>query len=90
MTVSIQIPSILQQYTGGQRIVEAEGQNIGQCIDYMEKHFPGIKQGLCNEDGRLFVYIQISVNVERACPEKLLMPVNAGDELIILPVIMGG
>jgi len=89
MSVSIQIPSILQQFTGGQRIIEAEGQNIGQCLDYMERQFQGIKQGLCDEKGRLFIYMHIYINGERAYPEELTMLVNAGDELIILPAIIG-
>ncbi len=90
MSVNIQIPSILQQFTSGQRVIEAEGQNIGQCLDYMERQFPGIKQGLCDEKGSSLIYMHIYINGKRAYPEELTMPVNAGDELIILPAIMGG
>ena len=90
MSVSIQLPSILQRFTGGQWIIETEGQNIGQCIDHMERQFPGIKQGLCDEKGMLFTYMHIYVNGERTCPEELTIPVNASDEIIILPAIMGG
>jgi MoaD family protein len=90
MGVSVQIPSTLREFTGGQRVIEAEGQNIGQCLEDMERQFPGIKRELCDEEGRLFTYIRIYINGEMAYPEELTMSVNAGDELIILPAITGG
>ena len=84
------MPSILQQSTGGQQVIEVEGQNIAQCLDYMDRQFPGIKKELCDEEGRLFSYIRIYIDGEMASSGELTMSVNAGDRLIILPAIVGG
>ena len=83
MSIKIDISLLSNQYTKGQQIV-------GQCLDDLVKQFPGIKQGLFEDNGKLHSYIDVYLNGESAYPELLAKPVRAGDKLYIVFLIGGG
>ena len=90
MSIKIDISLLSNQYTKGQQIVDVKGSTIGQCLDDLVKQFPGIKQGLFEENGKLHSYIDVYLNGESAYPELLAKPVRAGDKLYIVFLIGGG
>ena len=61
MSVKIRLHPYLKKFTHGQMVAEAVGQTIGECIDDLETQFPGIKQRLCDEQGKLLSYYDIYV-----------------------------
>jgi MoaD family protein len=91
MSIKVRIPTPLRKLTGDKSIVEAEGKNIGELVDSLEKNFKGIKQRLCEEDGNLRRFINIYLNEEdiRFIKGKET-PVKDGDEVSIIPAIAGG
>jgi molybdopterin converting factor small subunit len=90
MSIKVKIHPTLQQFTGDQEVVEVAGQNVGECLDSLETQFPGIKQKLCDKQGKLLDYLDIYINSESSYPEELAKPVNDGDELTIVTLVGGG
>lgn len=91
MTIKVRIPTPLQKLTKEKSEVEVEGKDIKELIDDLEKNFPGIKQRICDEDGKLRRFINIYVNEEDI---RFLQRDNTqlkdGDEVSIIPAIAGG
>jgi len=90
MSVRMRIHPTLLQFTGGLELVETAGQNVGECLDDLETQFPGIKQRLFDEQGKLLNYFEIYINSESSYPEELAKPVCDGDELTIVTLVGGG
>lgn len=90
MSVTMRIHPFLRQFSGGEKIVEVEGKTVGECIENLEVKFPGIKQHLCDKEGKLDNLWDIYVNAASSYPEELAMPVKNGDELIVVAVMHGG
>jgi len=90
MNAKINIPHILRQYTNNQGVVEVNGNTVGQCLNHLIKQFPGIKQEIFDNNGKLHDYIDVYVNGESSYLEELAKPVKPGAELYILFVIDGG
>ena len=90
MSIKLRIHPTLLQFTGGRELVETAGQNVGECLDNLETQFPGIKQRLCDEQGKLLNYFEIYINSESSYPEELARPVSDGDELTIVTLVGGG
>ena len=80
----------MYKYTGDTQTAEVEGSTVGQCLDHLIKQFPGIEEALFDKDGELKYWLNIYVNRESCYLEELAKPVKDGDELDIIPVIVGG
>ena len=90
-TVTVKIPTPLQKLTGNQAQVNAEGGNIGEIIDDLEKNYPGLKERLCLEDGEIRRFVNIFLNGEDIrFKEGKSTSLGDGDELSIIPAIAGG
>ena len=90
MSIKINVSLFLHQYTNGLEVVEVNGSTVGQCLDHLVKQFPGIKQWLFDNNGKLHSYITLYVNGRSTYPEELAKPVKSGDELNILFMVDGG
>jgi len=91
MAIIVRIPTPLQKLTNQKQEVEAEGANIKELIDNLEKNFPGIKERICDESGKLRRFINIYVNEEDIRFLELdNTPVKDGDDISIIPAIAGG
>ena len=91
MSIKVRIPTPLQKLTKDKADVLAEGKDIRELIEYLEKNFPGIKARLCDEKGGLRRFINIYVNEEDIRflnLDKTLL--KDGDEVSIIPAIAGG
>lgn len=91
MAVTILIPTPLQRLTNGQAEVKAEGSTVQEVVNAMEAQFPGIKERLCDESGKLRRFVNVYVNNEDIrFHQNEDTPVKDGDELSIIPAIAGG
>lgn len=90
MAVTVRIHPFLRNLTGGQEIVEVQGKTVGECLDDLEAKFPGIKRQICDQEGKLVDPWEIYVNSTSSHPEGLAKPVQGGDELAIMALILGG
>lgn len=91
MAVKVIIPTPLQKLTGSKADVEAKGSNVRELIDDLEKSFPGLKERICDETGKIRRFINIYVNEEDIrFLEQDNTPIKDGDEISIIPAIAGG
>ena len=91
MAITIRIPTPLQKLTGNQAEVSADGATVQDLLANLEKQFPGIKERLCDEQGKLRRFVNVYVNEEdiRFLKQEGT-PVKDGDEISIIPAIAGG
>jgi len=91
MAIKVIIPTPLQKLTRNQADVEANGSSIRELIDDLEKSFPGLKERICDETGKIRRFINIYVNEEDVrFLQQDKTSLKDGDEVSIIPAIAGG
>lgn len=91
MAVKVRIPTPLRKITGGNDEVTAEGKNISEIIEDLEKNFPGLKERICEADGSLRRFVNLYLNDEDIrFKDNLETELKDNDELSIIPAIAGG
>jgi len=91
MAIKVRIPTPLRKLTNGSDEVSAEGRNISEIIENLESNFPGLKERICEADGKLRRFVNIYLNDEDIRFKKNLeTELKENDELSIIPAIAGG
>ncbi|MBI5641916.1 MAG: MoaD/ThiS family protein [Deltaproteobacteria bacterium] len=91
MAIKVRIPTPLRKLTNGSDEVLASGSNITEIIEDLEKNFPGLKERICEADGKLRRFVNIYLNDEDIRFKKNLeTELRENDELSIIPAIAGG
>lgn len=91
MSVKVRIPAPLKKLTGNLSEVEAKSKNIAELVEDLEKKFPGMKERLCDETGKIRRFINIYVNEQDIrFLENENTKLKDGDEVSIIPAIAGG
>jgi len=91
MPVKVRIPTPLRKITNGADEVNAEGANVAALIEDLEKNFPGLKERICEPDGKLRRFVNLYLNDEDIRFKKNLeTELKDTDELSIIPAIAGG
>ena len=91
MSVKVKIPTPLQKLTKDQEEVTASGGTVAAVIADLEKSYPGIRERLCDEKGKVRRFVNIYVNEEDIRFLKGdATPLKEGDEVSIIPAIAGG
>jgi len=91
MSVRVRIPTPLRRFTGGAEEVSASGSTIAAVVEDLERKSPGIKERLCDEQGRVRRFVNIYVNGDDIrFLSSIETPVKDGDEVAIVPAIAGG
>ena len=91
MAIEVRIPTILRNYTGGEKQVEASGSSLGSLIDDLDARHPGLKGRLVTDDGSLHRFVNVYVNDEDVrFTGALDTGLSDGDEVTILPAGAGG
>jgi molybdopterin synthase sulfur carrier subunit len=88
MTVKINIPQVLQQYTDSLENVEVEGSTIRECLDNLVKKYPEIQNWIFNSKEAPLVITLI--NNELVAFDQIDKKVNKNDKIALIPVIAGG
>ena len=90
MTV-VRIPTPLRKYTAGQAQVEVAGASVREVFDSLESSSEGIKEKVLDDAGEIRRFINVFKNGEDVrYLQGVDTPVEAGDELSIVPAIAGG
>jgi len=91
MAVTVRIPTPLQRLTNNQGEVRVEGSTVRELLNALEAEFPGIKERLCDESGRLRRFVNVYVADEDIrFQQNEETPVPDGAEVSIIPAIAGG
>ena len=87
---SVEIPTILRTYTGGERKVSAEGSTLADVVADLEAQFPGIGARLL-DDGKLRRFVNVYLDDEDVRFLDGLGTTVADDSTVtILPAVAGG
>ena len=88
---TVRIPTPLRKLTNGLEEVAAQGGTIGEIITDLEKHYPGLKERICDDKGQLRRFVNVFANDEDIrFLQNLDTPVKEKDEISIVPAIAGG
>ncbi|GAB4334333.1 MAG: MoaD/ThiS family protein [Candidatus Abyssubacteria bacterium] len=88
---TVRIPTPLRRFTNGAEEVSVRGDTVAAVIDDLDRKYSGMKQRLCEQDGKIRRFVNIYVNDEDIrFLQSLDTPVKEGDELSIVPAIAGG
>jgi molybdopterin synthase sulfur carrier subunit len=91
MAIEVRIPTILRQYTRGEKQVTADGASLGSLVDDLDTKFPGLKSRLVTDQGALHRFVNVYVNDEDVrFTGALDTGLSDGDEVTILPAVAGG
>ncbi len=91
MQATLRVPTPLQKLTKNQAKVKVSSANIRELIEDLEKRFPGIKERICDQTGKIRRFINIYVNEEDVrFLQQEETPLKDGDEISIIPAIAGG
>ena len=91
MSVTVQIPTPLRPFAGGQGEVQVDGATVGEALSGLTTLYPALARHLYNDQGALRSFVNVFVNDEDARHiQGDATPVKAGDTVLIIPSIAGG
>ena len=91
MMVRVRVPTPLRKLTNGVDEVNAQGNNVRALVEDLERNFPGIKERICDESGKIRRFVNIYVNGDDIrFLQNLETSLKEGDNISIIPAIAGG
>ena len=91
MSVRVRVPTPLRKFTKGIDEVDAQGNNIRSIVEDLEKNYPGIKERICDESGKVRRFVNVYVNGDDIrFLQNLETALKEGDNISIVPAIAGG
>lgn len=91
MSVTVRIPGPLRRITNGVDKASVTAETLGGVIAELEAAYPGIQERVLDENGALRYFVNLYLNNEDVrFLNGLATPVNAGDEVSIVPAVAGG
>ena len=87
----IKIPPVLRGSVGGEKQVEAAGENVREVLRALASQHPATESQLFSEDGELNRYVNVYLNDEDVrVLQGLDTSVSDSDTIVILPAMAGG
>ncbi len=88
---TIRIPPVLRASVGGEKEIQADGDNVGEILRAVATDHPDTQSQLFAADGELNRYVNVYLNDEDVrVLDGLETTVGAADTLVILPAMAGG
>ena len=91
MSIKVRIPTPLQKLTNNQAEVQCDATNVNELLASLETQYPGIKERICDAEGKLRRFVNVYVNEEDI---RFLQgqdtALKSGDDISIIPAIAGG
>ena len=89
--VNVRVPTPLRKFTNGIDEVNADGSTVRSLVDNLEQKFPGIKERICDETGKIRRFVNVYVNGDDIrFLQNLETGLKDGDTISIVPAIAGG
>lgn len=90
MAIEVRIPTILRQYTDGQKAVEGSGETLADLFADLETRHAGIQARIVDE-GKLRRFVNVYLNDEDVrFLDNINTKLSDGDAVTILPAVAGG
>ncbi|MEK6601174.1 MAG: MoaD/ThiS family protein [Candidatus Binatota bacterium] len=91
MMVRVRVPTPLRKFTNGADEVDAQGNNVRSLVEDLDRKFPGIKERICDESGKIRRFVNVYVNGDDIrFLQNLETSLKEGDNISIVPAIAGG
>ncbi|MFQ5574355.1 MAG: ubiquitin-like small modifier protein 1 [Terriglobia bacterium] len=91
MPVMVRIPPPLLSLTQGQAEVSTGSGTVKEIIDGLESRYPGLKERLCDDGGKLRRFVNVYVDEDDIrFKDGLETLVADGSEVSIIPAVAGG
>ncbi len=91
MMVRVRVPTPLRKFTNGADEVDAQGINVRSMVEDLDRKFPGIKDRICDETGKIRRFVNVYVNGDDIrFLQNLETALKEGDNISIVPAIAGG
>lgn len=91
MSITIQIPTALRQYAGGNAEVQVEASTVGEALQTLTTRHDQLRKHLFNEQGRLRSFVNVFLGDEDVrFLDGQATAVPAGSSLLLVPAIAGG
>jgi molybdopterin synthase sulfur carrier subunit len=91
MSVMVRIPGPLRRITNGTDKVAVDAADLGAVIEALETQFPGMRERILDEEGKLRYFVNLYLNNEDVrFLDGLGTAVKSGDEVSIVPAVAGG
>ena len=87
----VRLPSVLRQHAAGERAIEVDGSTIGEAVNALVGRHPALAGQLLTPEGELHRFVNVYLNGQDVrYLAGLATPVEARDEIRLLPAIAGG
>jgi molybdopterin synthase sulfur carrier subunit len=88
---TIKIPPVLRASVGGEKVLSANGENVGEVLRDLVSSHPATQDQLFSAEGELNRYVNVYLNDEDVrVLGGLDTAVGESDTLVILPAMAGG
>jgi sulfur-carrier protein len=88
---TVRIPQVLRPQAAGERAVEVDGATVGDAVQALVGRHPGLAGQLLTPEGELHRFVNVYLNGRDVrYLAGLRTPVEARDEIRLLPAIAGG
>ena len=89
--VTILIPGQLRSHCDGAKALETSASDIRAMLLDLERRFPDLYRGVCEETGAVRRHLNLFVNASHIRDlDGLATALAPGDEVMILPAVSGG
>lgn len=90
-TVTVRVPTPLRGYTGGNAVLEAQGDDVGEIVRRLSQEHQGFGERVLNPAGEPRSFVNLFLGDENIRSlDGLQTPVRDGDVLSIVPAVAGG
>ncbi len=90
MPVTVHIPNLWRDRTGGLDRVEVEGRSLREVFRNLDDLYPGMRQLIVDETDEIRGEIAVAINEVVPESSNLMDPVPENAELFLIPAIGGG
>ena len=91
MATKVMIPTALRQFASNRDTMDLDGENVGEVLQKLANEFPELKRHLFDDGGQLRNFVNVFLNDQNIRDlDNQQTPLNAGDELTIVPAVAGG
>jgi molybdopterin converting factor small subunit len=88
VVIQTRVASPLRSYTDGRAVVDARGGTVREVLADLDRHHPGMRFRMIDEQDRIRPHIRIFVNHEAV--DSLDARVNANDVVHLICALSGG
>ncbi len=98
MPVKVHVTNMLVRHLNTKPDFEVRAKSLGELLDVVDRDVEGFRDSICDEAGRIRVYVNVFVNGENVSQDHhhhhdddaLSFPLGEGDEVYILASVAGG